>query len=422
MSAALRDSPNLKAAAARLRQAQALARVEGARLLPFLDAQAGVETSRISSDGFNVALRGAHLVSGFIYPLNLRYSFDFWGKNRALLQAALGVEAAEAAETAQARLQLTAAIAKTYFRGAALRGQLALAEEMAALRSESLRLAETRLRLGLDSALPAQHAEADREAAVKTLADLRNRLELQRNLLARLIGRGPDATREAFAAVPDMPVKLPLPVRLPLELLAHRPDLAAALNRAEAAAQRVKAAKAGFLPSVDLTAFVGLSALRMTKGAGALANILFSGSSLSYGVAPGVRLPLFEGGRLRGELSAQRAEYDEAVELYNRTLLEAVQEVADSLSAWRETRDAVEAQSRLLAARRQAVEIAQARLLGGLDDRRALLAQRHALLSQEFELRALEAQRLLAAADLMEALGGGYAGGPGAAAVDEAEP
>ncbi len=75
----------------------------------------------------------------------------------------------------------------------------------------------------------------------------------------------------------------------------------------------------------------------LTKGASSLANLLFSGSSFSYGIAPGLRLPLFEGGRLRGELSAQRAEYDGAVELYNETLLHAVQEVADSLSRWRET-------------------------------------------------------------------------------------
>ncbi len=83
MDAALKDNIGLKVAAARLRQAQALVRVEGARLLPFLDAAAGLETGRFSENGFNVALRGEDFVSAFITPLSLRYQFDFWGKNRA---------------------------------------------------------------------------------------------------------------------------------------------------------------------------------------------------------------------------------------------------------------------------------------------------------------------------------------------------
>ncbi|WP_133718804.1 efflux transporter outer membrane subunit [Methylocaldum gracile] len=411
MDMALKDNPGLKVAAARLREAEGFARVEGARLLPFLDAEAEVATARFSEYSFNVALRGAHTVSALINPLSLRYEFDFWGKNRAALEAALGEAAAEDAEQAEVRLQLTAAIARCYFRGVALRQQLDLTEDMVELRRNLLQLAETRYELGLDSADPVKQAESELEATGKRRASTRDYLDLQRNLLARLIGRGPDATQHLFNRSVTLPEKIPLPTKLPLELLAHRPDLAAALHRAEAAAQRIKVARASFYPTVDLTAFVGLNALRMTKGASSLANILFSGNSFAYGVAPGLRLPIFEGGRLRGQLSVQRAEYDEAVELYNKTLLQAVQEVADSLSSWRDTRAIVEAHNRLLASQREALDLAQERLRSGLDDRRTMLARRHSVLDQEFTLKTLETDQLVAMTDLIEALGGGYANG-----------
>ena len=412
MEVALKDNPSLKEAAARLRHAQALARVEGARLLPFLDAAAGVESGRFSGNGANVVLRGQDFFAGFITPLSLRYQFDFWGKYRAALDAALGEAEAEAAEAAGVRLQLTAAIARTYFRGVALRRQLELAQGMIALQRDLLEVFTTRFELGLDSADPVQQATADLEAAVKREAVARDQLNLQRHLLARLLGRGPDGIQDAFSTPAVLPERIPLPAKLPVELLAHRPDLTSALHRAEAAAQRIKVAKASFLPTVDLTAFVGLSALRLTKGASSLASLLFSGSSFTYGIAPGVRLPIFEGGRLRGELSAQRVEYDGAVELYNKTLVQAVQEVADSLSTWQQSRSVVEAQQRLLASQREALALAEDRLHSGLDDRRVALTRQNSVLNQEFALKSLETDQLVAMADLIEALGGGYGAGP----------
>jgi len=413
MVIALKDNIGLKVAAARLRQAQALVRVEGARLLPFLDAEMEFANERISENGVFAVLNrkeaaGANIVFGQINPFNLRYEFDFWGKNRAALDAALGEATAEKAELAEVLLQLTSAIARSYIQGMALRQQLDLAHAMVELRRDLLNMDETRLRLGLDSADQVKQATIELEQVNKREAGIRDQLDIQRNLLARLIGDGPDSTQNLFIGTVISPEKIRLPAKLPLELLSQRPDLASALHRAEAAAQQVKVAKASFLPTIDLTAFAGLNALRLTKGASSLASILFSGSSFSYGIAPGLRLPLFEGGRLRGELSAQRAEYDGAVELYNETLLHAVQEVADSLSRWRETRYILEAHGRLLSAQQENLGLAQQRFRSGLDDRRALLTHEHAVLNQEYALKTLNADQLVAMVDLMEALGGGY--------------
>ncbi len=409
---ALKDNPGLKVASARLREAEGLVKVEGARLLPFLEADASLTYERISQHGVFAALNpkvaGDKILLGIINPLSFRYEFDFWGKNRATLEAALGQAAAEEAEKAEVRLRLTTGMARAYFRGQALQQQLAVVKTIVAIRHKLRTLAETRFRLGLDNDQPVKVAVADYEAAFKRQAALRDQLDVQRHLLARLSGKGPDQATQLFLKPAVIPDQIPAPDHLSIGLLVHRPDLAAALYRAEAAARMVKVAKTQFYPTIDLTAFVGFNALTLGKHADKLANLLFSGQSFSYGFAPGLRMPWFEGGRLRGELAAHRAEYDAAVELYNDTLLDAMREVADSLSAWQSTREMIESHRRLLASLGEDWRLAKVRLVTGLDDDREVLRHRQPVLEQEYALRALEVDQLVAAVDLIEALGGGY--------------
>jgi NodT family efflux transporter outer membrane factor (OMF) lipoprotein len=416
MDIALRDNPGLKKAYDRLIEAGAVADVEGARLLPWLDADAEGKQTRFAKHGvvaaYNPALGGVEVTVASINPLSFRYEFDFWGKNRAALEAALGEAAAAQAEFAEARLLLTTAIARSYIRGVALAQQLALAQEMVALRHELLRLAETRFRTGLDTDDAAKLAAVELEIANKRVAGTRDFLVVQQDLLARLMGEGPDATQNLFGGkTVIIPARIPLPGHLPIELLAHRPDLASAMHRAEAAAERIHMAKAEFLPSVDLTAVGGLEAVAHTKNVDTLLGLLFRGSALNYAITPGVNLPLFEGGRLRGQLAATRAEYDEAVELYNETLLDAVRQVADSLDNWKETRTILEAQSRLLNSARGELNLTHVRLRSGLNDRREVLTSRDAVLDQQYALKGLEVDHLFAMVDLTQALGGGYANG-----------
>lgn len=410
---ALKDNPGLKHASARLRQAEALVKVEGARLLPFMEAEASLTYERISQHGVFAALNpevgGIRIAYGIINPLSFRYEFDFWGKNRAMLEAALGHAAAEEAETAEVRLRLTAGIARAYFRGQALQQQLNVVKTIVGIRRDLQKLAETRFHLGLDNDQPVKIAVAEYEAAFKRQAAVRDQLDVQRHLLARLAGKGPDEAIHLFAKpVVAIPKQIAAPDHLSIGLLVHRPDLAAALYRAHAASRMVKVAKTQFYPTIDLTGFVGFNALTLTKGTDKLANFLFSGQSFSYGLAPGLRMPWFEGGRLRGELGAQRAEYDAAVELYNDTLLDAMREVADSLSAWQTTGEMMESHKRLLASLGADWRLAKVRLVSGLDDDREELRHRYPMLEQEYALRALESDQLVAAVDLIESLGGGY--------------
>lgn len=410
---ALKDHPGLKQAAARLHQAEALVKVEGARLLPFMEADASLTYERLSQHGLFAALNkevaGARIMLGIINPLSFRYEFDFWGKNRAMLEASLGHAAAEEAERAEVRLRLTTGIARAYFRGQALQQQLTVVKTIVGIRRDLQKLAETRFRLGLNNDQPVKIAVAEYEAAFKRQAAVRDQLDVQRHLLARLTGKGPDEALHLFAQpVVVIPNRITAPDHLSIGLLVHRPDMAAALYRAHAASRMVKVATTQFYPTIDLTGFVGFNALTLTKGTDKLANFLFSGQSFSYGLAPGLRMPWFEGGRLRGELGAQRAQYDAAVEFYNDTLLDAMREVADSLSAWQTTNEMMASHTRLLASLDDNWRLAKIRLVNGLDDDREVLLHRHPVLEQEYALRALESDQLVAAIDLIESLGGGY--------------
>jgi outer membrane protein TolC len=284
---------------------------------------------------------------------------------------------------------------------------------MVKVRRESLSVAQTRFQTGLGPADAIVHASVDLENVVRLEASTRALLVMQQNLLARLMGAGPDTTQKLFTGERiSIPTHIPLPARLPIELLAHRPDLAAAMYRAEASAKRIHVAKAQFLPSVDLTvATAGLEASVFTKSIATLPGLLFRGSDLNYLVAPGFHLPLFEGGRLRGQLFAARSQYDEAVELYNDTLLHAVQEVADSLTNWKETRTILKVHNDVLKSTRQEVSLTQVRQRSGLNDQQEILSIQHGFLDEQFALKASEADHLVATVDLIQAMGGGYSNG-----------
>jgi len=417
VATALAENQNLKKATDMLRDAEAFSEVEGARLMPILNADLGMRQSRIPNHGvvasYNPALAGLEKTMAYINPLSLHYEFDFWGKNRAILDAAIGEAAAQAAQTEETRLLLTTAVARAYFRIRALARQADIAANMTKLRRDTLALAQTRFRTGIDTADGVAEASAEVEAAVKREAGVRAQLDFQQNLLARFMGQGPDAGRDIVGAkAMSQPATPALPQHLPMELLAHRPDVAVAMHRAEAAAERIHAAKAQFMPSVDLTIVGGLESSRTSTAIDDLGKYLSRTSAIGYAVTPNIHLPLFQGGSLRGNLEGRRSEFDEAVDGYNETLLRAAQQVADSVASLKETRSETEAQRRLSAARRAELELARTRWRSGLKDKRELLAQAHAALEQNYVLASLDADYLSSHVDLIQALGGGYLAGP----------
>jgi len=415
---ALADNQNYRKAQNALREADAAIRIFGARLLPEINSTFGMRQSRNPLNGvvasYNPEQGGLEKTMAFINPLALTWELDFWQKNRALLDAAIGEAAAQAGETEQSRLLLTTGVARAYLRGYALTQQSSLATTSVKMRRALRALAETRYQTGLDTLDGVQIARTNEEVAVRREATVKAAITLQRDAIARLMGEGPDAGLTVLNGRGSVaPAQPALPKTLPIELLRRRPDLGAALARAEAWAARVHAAKTLFLPSIDLSIVGGFEASVTSTKLSKLSGFLFNPSALGYVAAPTIRLPVFQGGRLSGNLEVQRAEYDQAVDAYNDTLLQAAQQVADGIANLRRARSEFDAQNRFVRARRTELALSKVRLRDGLRDQREILQERADLLDAIFTLRGLDGDRLIAAVDLYQALGGGFVGGPG---------
>jgi NodT family efflux transporter outer membrane factor (OMF) lipoprotein len=170
--------------------------------------------------------------------------------------------------------------------------------------------------------------------------------------------------------------------------------------RVEAARRDIEAAKGQFYPNVNLSALVGVQSITFSK-------LLTTGSEIpAFG--PALRLPLFDGGRLRGNLAAKDADYDLALEQYNQTLIEALREVVDQLASLRSV-DAQRVQlDSALTTARQAYELALARYRAGIGSYLQVLAAEAPLLEQQILQANLRARELELSINLFRALGGGF--------------
>lgn len=401
IESALSSNHGFKAASARLRQAQAMVDARAAELYPTLDANVSFSAQRFSAHSTQARLAGEHFRQLLINPLILRYHLDFWGRDKAALAAAAGTSLADAAELADTRLMLTGAVARSYFSLISAFEKLKLAEQLVACRRNLSDIASVWLKTGLAAHAPLLQAQTDLNNALQTEAEIRSEIKLLRDLLAALAGHGPDWSNTLTFERSAIPERLPLPVDLPLHLLGRRPDVTAARLRVEAAAEEIKVAETAFYPDVNLVAFAGLHSVSLT-------DILLQGSSLAYAVGPSIDFPIFEGGKLRANLSHKEAVYDAAAESYNDRLLHAVREVADALAKWSAIDEQYAVQRQTVNASLESARLAQALNRSGLNDRSEVARAQIADYEQRYRLVELENRYFIAAVNLLAALGGGY--------------
>jgi outer membrane protein TolC len=201
---ALADNQNLRKAADTLREAEAGVDVASSRLTPYVESDLSYKQYRYAERGVAAGLNpkqaGLEKSAAFLNPISAKWELDFWGKNRALLDAAIGDAQAQEGEFEQARLLLTTSVARAYLRGIILAEQLKLATELTKLRRELRTLAETRYNTGLDTLDWVQLARTNEEAAARREASLAAAISIQENALARLMGEGPDYAHNLFAS------------------------------------------------------------------------------------------------------------------------------------------------------------------------------------------------------------------------------
>lgn len=413
MKEALGGNPGLRVARARLDRARAAAGLAQANRQPRIDANASSTYQRFSEHGQVPPPLAGSWDSSNRLGLDFGYELDFWGKNAAAVEAAVGQTRAAEAEEQQARLLLSAAVVRNYLQLQREFEQQDVAQALLEQRRQLHRLTEQRVHAGLDSAVELQQAAAAIPAAEAELAAVNERIALLRNQLAALAGAGPDRGLALARPAIDADQALALPAALPAELVGRRPDVVAQRWRVEAAAKDIDVAKARFYPNVNLIAFVGLQSI-------GLGELLDAGSRIA-GAGPAVSLPIFDAGRLRSQLAVRDADFDAAAEQYNATLVDAIHDVADQVASWRAVDEQLEHSRAALARLDEAYRLAVLRYREGLSTYLTVLSVESQVLAQRRQVVDLAARRRDTAVGLVRALGGGYRPEP-APAVPQQHP
>ena len=396
---ALAGSPNMRLAQARLDQARAQAQVAGATLRPQVNAGASVNRQRFSENYIFPPPIGGSSYTTTQLDLNASYDVDFWGRNRAAYQAAVGRARAAEAESFAARLVLSTSVANVYVQLARAYDQLDIAGQTLQDRERVQSLTSDRLRAGLDSRLELKQVETSIPAARARVVQIEEEIALTRTQLAALLGQGPDRGLALQRPVLH-PAPVVLPSRVPADLLGRRPDIVAARTRAQAAARDIASAKAAFYPDVNLSALVGVQSVTLSK-------LLETGSAIpSVGAA--IRLPILEAGRLRGALATRNAEYDAAVEQYNQALADALREVVDQLTSMRSVQRQRSEVDTAVAAAEEAYNLAVTRYKAGIGSLLQVLTAETQVLEQRNLRTDLQSRELVLSINLIRALGGGF--------------
>jgi NodT family efflux transporter outer membrane factor (OMF) lipoprotein len=406
---ALTESPTLRVAEARTRKALAFAATTKSALYPQVNGDFEVDRQRFPDHGLTPPPFNG--LWGTLYQLQatLDWELDVWGKNRAAYESALGQAQAAAVDADAARLALSVAIAQAYVQ--LDRGYLQLDVAQATLKEREQTYALTRDRnaAGIDSRLELKQAETALPATREQIEQLQETIGLTRNMLAALLGAGPDRGLAIARPVANVLQPVALPSAMPAELLGRRPDLIAQRWRVEAAQKGIAGAKAAFYPDVNL---VGLIGLQSFGAAGFL-----SGASRMVGFGPAVTLPIFEGGRLRANLAGANADYDIAVEQYNQLLADALRDIVDQLTSFASVEAQHREQEQALADAQEAYDLALLRYREGIGNYLQVLSAESPLLVQQGLEADLRARDLEISISLVRALGGGFSVPAGPVAV-----
>ncbi|CAN5445830.1 efflux transporter outer membrane subunit [soil metagenome] len=396
---ALVGSPDLATAAARLSRANAESAYARGDTGPSVDGNVSSKRQRYSANDIFPPPIGGRTVWANAIGLSASYEFDFFGRQQAALDRALGNERAASAQLQATRVLLAARVASEYFALARLVEQRDIAIATRDQRDQIRVLVNDRVSAGLDTNVELRQAEGSVPEVAQELELIDENIGLARHRLAIVAGLPVDT----FAALtPRLSAARPLalPESIPADLLGRRADIAAARARVEATHAGVSEAKARFYPNIDLQAMVGLGAVGFGNW--------FEAGSRQYAIGPAVTLPIFESGRLRANLRGAAADVDEAVASYNQTLLTAVGEVADVATSMRFIERQAVQQRAAQAAAESAYDLSVQRYRAGLGTFLTVLSAQNNVFVQRRSATDLSARALDAQVTLMRALGGGY--------------
>lgn len=403
---AVQGSPSLDMAAARVRQAKAMAGVAEAAESLQINGQSSLKRHNWPTDQFygpgdlaNSTTWDNNAALGFSYAL------DLWGRESNTTERAVDMAHITVAEARQAQLELQSNIVRVYIELSLYYAQRDIVQATLKQQQQILDLAQKRLNGGIGTHFEVSQAETPLPETHRQIDALDEEIALSRNQLAALAGKGPGEGAQLQRPTLSLGAALKLPSSLPAQLLGQRPDVVASRWQVAAQARGIDVAHAGFYPNVDLVGSLGY----MATGGGALEFL--TGRKLNYSVGPAISLPIFDGGRLRAQLGEASAGYDIAVARYNQTLINALKNISDQLIR-RESMDKQQTfAAESVATAQKTYDIAMIAYQRGLTDYLNVLNAQTLLFKQQQVQQQVQAARLSAHAGLVTALGGGIGAG-----------
>ena len=336
------------------------------------------------------------------YSVNAGFSafeLDLFGRVRNLNRAAL--EQYFATEEAQrsTRISLIAEIATAWLTLASDQDQLRISQGSLKSFEQSLELTRAQFRIGVASELEARQAETTYQAARNDIAVLKTRVAQDKNALDLLVGAPvtPELLPQGLGNG-DAALQV-LPAGVASDVLLRRPDVLQAEHQLIAQNANIGAARAALFPRISLTATLGTISTALSS--------LFAGGSFTYTGAPSVSLPLFDGGRLRGNVDVARAQQQSAVSTYEKTVQTAFREVADALAQRGTIDEQIAAQTARVEAANVALRISDARYRAGVESFLTTLDSQRTAYAAQQQLVTTRLNRGSNLVELYRSLGGG---------------
>jgi outer membrane protein, multidrug efflux system len=333
------------------------------------------------------------------FNLGAAWTPDFWGIYRKQTEAARANLLAQTWAQREVRLTLVQQVATTYIELRALDRQLAITKETLKVRQDSVQLTETLERGGSVPLADVREAEQLLYTATSQLPQLEQQIQQQENALRLLLGENPGHVAHTDPSALAPPPQDP-PIGVPSQLLERRPDIQQAEQTLIAANAQIGIARAQFFPQVSITASAGF-------GGDQFSNLFDASGKTIYGIGS-LTQPIFEGGKLRGQLKLSKETEQEMVLNYQKTIAGAFRDVSNALIALDKQREYREQQEKLVAAAQDATRLARIRYQGGATSYLEVLTTDSNLYSAQLNLATAEQGEALAMVQLYSALGGGW--------------
>jgi len=398
---ALKANPNVAAAQAALRQANALYRAERTSLFPTLQGGFAATRSKFATATLTAPTVATTATYNLYTPeLTLSYAPDVFGGTRRAVESARAQMESTRFELEATYVTLSSTVVVTAVQEASLRGQIAATRRLLELQHQLTETVRGQRALGTASRLDLLTQQSAEAQTAATLPPLERQLGQTRDALTALLGRLPSQEPPETFRLAELTLPRDLPVSLPSKLVEQRPDVRQAEENLHAASAEVGVALAGLFPQFSIDGDIGSAALKMGQLLSPYTGFWDIGASLTQ--------TLFDAGALLDKRRAADAALDQAAAEYRAAVILACQNVADTLRALHADADALKATAEADQAAKAAFDLAQRQYRLGTISFLAVLNAEQAYQQAQLALVQAQANRYSDTAGLFQALGGGW--------------